>query len=89
MTAITNDQTNGHGAKGKPPGSWQPEPPPSAPQANRAQAARNETPPIGVTAPSQRSPVSAIVYRLPENKTIPVSIKANQRFNFPFESAIP
>src|SRR6266699_3220565 len=47
---------------------------------NRAQAARNATPPIGVIAPSQRSPESASAYRPPENKTIPASISQPDHF---------
>ncbi|MNL81209.1 hypothetical protein D3C87_2082530 [compost metagenome] len=39
-----------------------------------AQAARKAVPPKGVTAPSQWTPVSDSVYKLPENSTMPTNI---------------
>ena len=38
-------------------------------------------PPIGVIAPSQRSPESASAYRLPEKSTIPASISQPDHFS--------
>src|ERR1700733_6938517 len=40
-------------------------------KASRNQAARNDSPPPGVTAPNAFAPVNASTYRLPENKTMP------------------
>lgn len=40
-------------------------------RANKLQPTRKAVPPIGVSAPSQRAPVSAIPYKLPENSRIP------------------
>ena len=47
--------------------------PRSAPTASTTQPAMRQSPPIGVIAPSQRMPVTASRYRLPEKTTIPAT----------------
>ena len=45
----------------------------SAAQPASAQPAHSKSPPSGVTAPSARTPVSVITYRLPENNAMPLA----------------